>query len=79
MLEFCRQETHIARKVHKCSLCNDLISDFCKDNETNEFYTYDVEEYYKDKNCYKCNNEKTCTMSTKQCLSMLNKESVGIL
>ena len=22
MLEFCKQETHIARKIHKCSLCN---------------------------------------------------------
>ena len=37
-------------------------------------FIYDVEEYYKDKNCYNCINKETCTMSTKQCLSRLNNK-----
>ena len=100
MIELCKQETHIARKVHKCSLCNGdilpktkyyeiitkcdgqfcddkyhiLLNDFCKDNKTNEFYIFEVEDYYKDKNCYNCINEKKCAMSTKQCLRILNNK-----
>lgn len=67
MLEFCRQETHIARKVHKCSLCN---GDILPKTNSKQVITA-LKECSKHKECAYCDLIYECSDKRELCKLVL--------